>query len=210
MLAEWTAECAADAPTLVVPWSDAESALHYVDLRAEPYDIAEISEAQEYPALARSLRSLNAVRSALLTAKCDVWLLEGDNADELATLQFELDTETEESHAGIAGYIDILWRDRAVFGSAHMQTDMLDRLTRRAERLDHRFAALACVLRPAIASFGSTSLEGFAVTLYVRAVGHDAASALDHWSAALAELTNLLRSRELSPARPSATIDSST
>lgn len=208
MLAEWTAECAADAPTLVVPWSDAASGLHFVNLRAEPYDIAEITEAQEYPALALALRSLNAPRSSFLTAKCDAWTLAAEDAEEdLDALRLELDLDPEEARAGMAGYIDVLWRDRTIFASAHVQTQMLDRLTRRAERSFHPSASLACVLRPAIASFGSTSLEGFAVTLYVRALGHDPEAAQQHWAAALAEVTELLRSRDLSPARPSATID---
>lgn len=208
MLAEWTAECAADAPTLVVPWSDAESGLHFVNLREEPYDIAEITEAQEYPALALALRSLNAPRSPFLTAKCDAWFLHpSDDADELDALCMELDLDREEALAGMAGYIDLLWRDRAIFGSAHLQTEMLDRLTRRAERLFHPSASMACVLRPAIASFGEASLEGFAVTLYIRAVGHDPAAAQQHWAAAMDAITDLLRTRELAPARPSATID---
>jgi hypothetical protein len=207
MLAEWTAECTADAPTLVVPWSDPDSAVRYIDLRAEPYDIAEIPEAELYPALGRTLRSLNATRSPFLTAKCDVWqFCEGE---ELEALHFELDPDPEESHCGIASYIDVLWRDRALFASAHQQTEMLDRLTRRAERLDHHAAALACVLRPAMFDFEDTTVEGFAVTLYVRALGHDAAAAAAHWAAALDDITALLRSRDLAPSRTSATIDTS-
>jgi hypothetical protein len=210
MLAEWTAECSADAPTLVVPWSDPDSSARYIDLRTEPYDIAEIPEAEQYPALGRALRSLNAFRSPFLTAKCDVWLLSPETqADELEMLRFELDLDAEESAAGIASYIDVLWRDRALFASAHQQGEMLDRLTRRAERLDHRTAALACVLRPAMFDFEDSTVEGFAVTLYVRALGHDAPAAIDHWDAALEDITNLLRGRDLAPSRTSATIDTS-
>src|SRR3978361_1439490 len=140
MLAEWTAECSADAPTLVVPWSDPDSSARYIDLRAEPYDIAEIPEAEQYPALGRALRSLNAVRSPVLTAKCDVWLLTPESeSEELEMLRLELDLEP-----------------------------------RRAEMLDYRDAALACVMRPAMFDFEGT-LEGFAVTLYIRAVGADTA-----------------------------------
>jgi hypothetical protein len=210
MLSEWTAECTADAPTLVVPWSDPDSSARYVDLRAEPYDIAEIPEAELYPALGRTLRSLNATRSPFLTAKCDVWLLSADdNVEELEMLRLELDLDAEESMAGIASYIDILWRDRTLFASAHQQREMLDRLTRRAERLEHRAAALACVLRPAMFDFEDTTVEGFAVTLYVRALGHDTASATAHWDAALEDITKLLRGRDLAPSRTSATIDTS-
>jgi len=210
MLAEWTAECTAEAPTLVVPWADPDSTARYVDLRTEPYDIAEIPEAELYPALGRALRSLNATRSPFLTAKCDVWLLSSNtNLDELEILRFELDLDPEESTAGIASYIDLLWRDRALFASAHQQTEMLDRLTRRAERLDHRAAALACVLRPAMFDFEDSTVEGFAVTLYIRALGHDAAAALTQWEAALGDITALLRGRDLAPYRTSATIDNS-
>jgi hypothetical protein len=210
MLAEWTAECTADAPTLVVPWSDPDSSARYIDLRAEPYDLAEISEAEQYPALGRALRSLNATRSPFLTAKCDVWQLSAiSEPEELEALRFELDLDPEESHAGIACYIDILWRDRTLFASAHQQREMLDRLTRRAERLDHRAAALACVLRPAMFDFENTTVEGFAVTLYIRAVGINLASATAHWDAALEDITALLRGRDLAPSRSSATIDTS-
>jgi hypothetical protein len=216
MLAEWTAECSADAPTLVVPWSDPQGSARYIDLRAEPYDIAEIPEAEQYPALGRVLRALNATRSPVLTAKCDVWLLspveqqdEPDDPSELEMLIAELDIEPDEARAGIASYIDILWRDRPLFASAHQQGELLDRLTRRAERLDHPYAALACVMRPAMFDFDSSTVEGFAVTLYVRAVGIDTATALNHWTAALEDIATLLRGRDLALSRSSATIDTS-
>jgi hypothetical protein len=210
MLAEWTAECAVDAPTLVVPWSDPAGSARYIDLRSNPYDIAEIPEAELYPPLGRALRSLNAQRSPFLTAKCDVWQLSaGAEPEELEMLRFELDLDPEVSAAGIASYIDILWRDRALFASAHQQGEMLDRLTRRAERLHQPQAALACVLRPAMFDFEDSTVEGFAVTLYVRALGHDAAAAIAHWDAALADITGLLRGRDLAPSRTSATIDTS-
>ena len=207
MLAEWTAECSADAPTVVVPWADPASPARFIDLRAEPYDIAEIREAELYPALHRALRSLNATRSAFLTSKCDVWPLPGDDsAEELEALRLELDLDPDNATAGLSGYIDLLWRDRALFGSAHQQQEMLDRLTRRAERLDHPEAALSCVLRPAMYALEAT-LEGFAVSLYVRAAGPDAATATARWSAALEAVIALLRGRDLAPLRSSATID---
>ena len=218
MLAEWTAECSPDAPTIAVPWHDPAGFLQFVNLRQNPYDIVEIHEAELYPALNRSLRALNALRSPFLTSKCDVWTLTAGTADdeELAPLQMELDLDPEEAKHGVASYIDILWRDRALFGSAHQQQEMLDRLTRRAERLPHREAALACTLRPAMFDLaamnpdsptGAMTLEGYAVTLYVRAVAADAASAVARWSAALEDVTSLLRGKDLAPARASATID---
>lgn len=210
MLADWSAECSADAPTLVVPWSDPNSHARFVDLRAEPYDIAEIPEADHYPALGRALRALNATRSPFLTAKCDAWtLIAGDlthHADDLESLRFQLDLDPEQTHFGFASYIDLVWRERTVFASAHQQQDRLDRLIRRAQKLFHPEAALECVLRPAMLDLNG-ALEGFAITLYITALGHDADSASHNWSAALEDVVHLLRAKELEPARGSATID---
>jgi hypothetical protein len=50
-------------------------------------------------------------------------------------------------------------------------------------------------------------LEGYAVTLYVTAVGPEAAIAHRRWELALEDVVSLLRSKELEPARGSATID---
>src|SRR5579875_4194924 len=95
MHTEWTAECAADAPMLVVPWSDSSDSSaagsHFVNLRSEPYAIAEIPEAERFPDLARALRALNASRSPFLTAKCDAWPLSSrDSAAELEVIRKEL------------------------------------------------------------------------------------------------------------------------
>jgi hypothetical protein len=209
MLSEWTAECAHDAPTLIVPWSDpkhpGQPGAQFVDLRANPYDIADIPEAEHNPTLARALRSLNATRSPFLTAKCDAWPLD---ATPGVTKPLDADaTEDEDALHGFASYIDLLWRERSVFASAHQQQDRLDRIVRRAQRLQHPEAALECVLRPALLDLNGP-LEGFSVTLYVTALGPESETARRRWELAMDDLVTLLRSKELEPARGSATIDS--
>jgi hypothetical protein len=237
MLSEWTAECSHDAPTLVVPWSDPATGAHFVDLRTHPYDIADIPEAEHYAALGRALRALNATRSPFLTAKCDAWQLtsdagqlahakdplcnsqtepltssqddlsNGDHTAQLEALGLELSVGAEETAHGFASYIDLLWRERSVFASAHQQQDRLDRIVRRAQRLPHHEAALECVLRPAVLDLNGP-LEGFSVTLYVTAVGSEPEIARRRWEFALDDIVALLRSKELESARGSATIDS--
>ena len=212
MLSEWTAECSHDAPTLIVPWSenpsDPASGAHFVDLRANPYDIADIPEIEHNPTLARALRSLNATRSPFLTAKCDTWTLPGaDHADALEALRLELMLSDEDTHFGYASYIDLLWRERSVFASAHQQQDRLDRIMRRAQRLQHPEASLQCVLRPALLDLNGP-LEGFAFTLYVTALGPEPEIAHRRWELAMDDITALLRGKDLEPARGSATIDS--
>jgi hypothetical protein len=209
MLADWSAECSSDAPTLVVPWHDEASGARFVDLRAEPYDIAEIHEAEQYPAMGRALRALNATRSPFLTAKCDVWTMHADDPDNASTLEAlrtEMDLNKGLAQCGLASYIDLLWRERGVFASRHHQQDLLDRLLRRARPLPHAAAALECVLRPAVLDL-TTPLEGFAVTVYVTGVGPDDEAAAHAWSAALEEVVHLLRGKQLGPTRGSATID---
>jgi hypothetical protein len=211
MLSEWTAECSHDAPTLIVPWSenpsDPETGVRFFDLRTNPYDIAEIPEAEHNPTLARTLRALNATRSPFLTAKCDTWSLSNvERPDDLDTLRLELMLPEEDTAYGFGSYIDLLWRERSVFASAHQQQDRLDRIVRRAQRLEHPQAALSCVLRPALLDLNGP-LEGFAFTLYVTALGSEPDAARHNWELALDDITNLLRSKELEPARGSATID---
>ena len=206
MRAEWTAECSDDAPAIVVPWADAASGLHFVDLRAEPYDIAEVSEAEHFPALGRALRSLNATRSPFLSSKCDAWTL---SPEEVAHLAAELDhfTSQDETLHGFGSYIDLLPRDRALFLSAHQQQSWLDRFIRRAVRLEHNDVRLECTLRPAAFESGATLLEGYGFTLFLFALGPEPASALRSWEIALEDAVALLRAREFELQRTSATID---
>ena len=71
MLSEWSAECSADDPVLVVPWSDSSDSTgnrRFIDLRENPYDLDHLPEAEHYPPLMHALRALNAARSPVFTA----------------------------------------------------------------------------------------------------------------------------------------------
>jgi hypothetical protein len=207
MLAEWSAECSADAPVLVVPWSDPATGANFVNLRSEPYELSEIQEAERHPALGRALRALNATRSPFVTAKCDAWPLSAlESPGELEPLRIEMGLPEEEAAFAFTSYIDLLWRDRAVFASAHHQQDRLDRIVRRASKLPHAEAAFQGVLRPAFLDL-EAPLEGFATTIYITAVASDADLAHRRWSDALEDVTDLLRNREFEPNTGSATID---
>jgi hypothetical protein len=197
MLAEWSAECAAEDPVLVVPWSDPDSVAHFVDLREHPYDLDRIPEAEQNPPLMQALRSLNAPRSAVFTAKCDAWSMQ---SDELEALRHNLDPtlygDPTDSPAGFGSYIDLLCRDRALFVSFPQQEQILARLTRRAAALDHPLATLDCILRPALIDL-TVPQEGFAISLYVKALGPDPHTAWELWAAALEAVVTLLRSKDL-------------
>lgn len=201
MLAEWSVECQAEDPVLIVPWSsldsnniqDAAPELRFVDLRANPYDLDHIPEAEQHPALLHALRALNAARSPVFTAKCDVWPMD---PDEIETVRLNLDLSAEEALHGYASYIDLLWTDRSIFTSFHRTEQLLHRLTRHAQPLDLPWAMLDCVVRPAIVDLTGPQ-EGFAISLYVKAVGSDEPSAYTSWEQALAAVTSLLRAKDL-------------
>jgi hypothetical protein len=199
MLATWSAECGAEDPVLVVPWHDPDDpanphAPRFVDLRQNPYDLDHLPEAEQHPALLQALRALNAPRSPVFTAKCDAWPMD---AEELAAARFELGLPAAEAPAGFTSYIDILWRERPVFVSFHQQEQRLHRLVRLLDPLDHPYAMVESVLRPALVDLTGPQ-EGFAATLYVKALGTDAPHAYEHWTSALEALVAILRSRELS------------
>jgi hypothetical protein len=196
MLSEWSAECSPDDPVLVVPWSDPSDPSgnrRFIDLRENPYDLDHLPEAEHFPPLMHALRALNATRSSVFTAKCDAWTLDSEELDNLRT---ELDMIAEDAPDGFGSYIDLLWRERSTFASYHQQEQMLHRLTRHATTLEHPYAMLDCVIRPALVDLTGPQ-EGFAVSLYVKALGHDAQTAETNWASALDAVVALLRSKDL-------------
>jgi hypothetical protein len=196
MLSEWSVECSADDPVLVVPWHDAADPTgnrRFIDLRENPYDLDHLTEAEQFPALMHALRALNAARSPVFTAKCDAWPLD---AEELDALRLNLDLSAEEAQSAFASYIDILWRERSIFASFHQQEQLMHRLTRHATVLEQPNAMLDCVIRPAMVDLTGPQ-EGFAVSLYVKAVGHDPQGAEENWAAGLDAVAGLLRSKDL-------------
>jgi hypothetical protein len=193
MVTDWSALCSPDDPVLVVPWSDSVTGRSFVDLRANPYDFDAIPEAVHYPALLQALRALNATRSPLFTAKSDVWRL---SEEELESLRLELDTAVEDSRAGLASYIDLIFREKAIFTSAAHHQQWIARLLRVAGDVNESAAMLDCTLRPALLDLGAPQ-EGYAITIYVKAVGSDDEAAELTWAAALGDVVKLIRTREL-------------
>jgi len=204
MVSDWSVECSAEDPVLVVPWSTNSdpAAPHFVDLRENPYDLDQISEAEQTPPLMQALRALNVPRSPVFTAKCDAWVLDPEELGELA-VELELDVhDLGGEHAeqpemtGFASYIDLVWRDRTIFASFHQSEQLLHRLTRLAAPLEHPNAMLDCVMRPALVDFTGPR-EGYSITLYIKALGANAEAAKEAWSAALQAVVGLLRSKDI-------------
>ncbi len=191
---EWSTATAMDDPVLVVPWQTPDGDGRWVDLREDDFGLDEIREADEHPALLSALRALNSGRSPVFTAKCDVWAM---GEDELAATRDDLLLEAEQAETGMACYLDLLWRDRAIFASRHRTEQMLYRLDRMIEELPGTLAKAEAVIRPAVVELDGAVGEGYCLSLYVKGVGVDAAEADERWSAALAEVAALFRRSEL-------------
>ena len=212
MVADWSVECSAEDPVLVVPWTVAEAAgsaadsstpsstqssADFVDLRENPYDLDQIPEAEQHPPLMQALRALNAPRSAVFTAKCDAWPLDSSELDDLRE-QLEIGADAHDiTGSGFASYIDLVWRDRTIFASFHQSEQLLHRLARLAAPIDQPLAMLDCVLRPAMVDLTSPQ-EGFAISLYIKALAQDAYTAKQVWASALEAVVALLRSKDVS------------
>jgi hypothetical protein len=181
--ATWAIAFGAESPVLAVPWHDDDGRIAYIDLRAQPERIGEIPEARENPVLAHVLARLNALESPWATAKCDRWPLDEDDL-QAAALHLDLDG----AQAGIGSYIDLYHRDAAKFASLEDHRDLLQRLTRAAEKSGPPAAMLELTLRHCIAE----GAEGYAITAFLHAVGEDAARAQTNWEAALAALAQIL------------------
>jgi len=194
MLAEWSAECSAEDPVLVVPWKDPDGTAAFVDLRANPYDFDAIPEAEHHPPLMQALRALNAARSPVFTAKCDAWPLD---AGELEHLQLNLDLVAEDAPAGFGSYIDLVARERSVFTSFHQHEQLLRRLARLAAPLEYPAAALDCVVRPALIDLEGPQ-QGYAISLYLRALAATEQAALQEWAASLEAVVALVRGKDFS------------
>jgi hypothetical protein len=198
MLAEWSVECAPEDPVLVVPWDSSTGpggTACFIDLRAHPYDLHHIPEAEQHQPLMQALRALNATRSPVFTAKCDAWSLSPEELEHLR-LNLDLSDDPAQTASGFASYIDLIWRDRYLFTSFPQQEQLLRRLTRHAATLDHPSAALDCILRPAFVDLDGPQ-EGYALSLYIKALGPDPHTAWEAWAAALAAVVALLRGKDL-------------
>ena len=133
-------------------------------------------------------------RSPVFTAKCDAWPLD---AAELEHLQLNLDVVAEDSPAGFGSYIDLVARERSLFTSFHQHEQLLRRLTRLAAPLEYPAAALDCVVRPALVDLEGPR-QGYAISLYLRALDADQQAALQGWAAALEAVVALVRGKDFS------------
>ncbi len=186
MDADWSVECAADDPLVVVPWKNVTETITFIDLRAFPDALTEIPETQQSPALAAALRQWNQPDSPIFTAKCDLWAYPADlfDADDLPGFAF--------AHGG---YIDLIQHAPDLFASFSAAEAQLRQWTEAARCLPTPNARCEWTLRrawiavpehaPGLSSLETTYDKGFATTLYVWGYGASPQAAATTWASAL-------------------------
>lgn len=184
MEADWSVECGADDPTVVVPWHSEDGSRRYVDLRLKPSAVEHISEAQQFPCLATALRRWNTAESHVFTAKCDVWNYPADlfDAEDLPGFKFAQ-----------GSYMDLISADMAKFQSFAACEKQLRAWTAAARIIPLQHCRCEWILRSALifppdlssaADGTAKALAGFATTLYVWGYGASAEAANSAWNEA--------------------------
>ncbi len=160
MEADWEVEMGPDTPVIYTLWDG------WVDLRAAPELIGRITEAKDFPSLADALLRLNAPESGLWTAKCDLWMADEGDPDEMEA------TEAEVAF-GLACYIDVLPRDELVFPHLNAAEVWVRGVVDRLRRVPCRCCRADLVIRQALAG----QMDGVGVTAYVAGCGAEERSA---------------------------------
>jgi hypothetical protein len=185
---DWSVECGANDPWVVVPWSGKDRAIRYIDLRAAPERLMEIPEAARFPSIAEALRQWNKPESALYTAKCDVWSYTADLFDANDLPGFAC------AHAS---YIDLLTSQRQIFADFAAAENLLRRWSASAQHIRPANCRAEWILRrarilpaetPASAHPNPVPLDGFAATLYVWGYGNTSQEAEQNWARSLMAL----------------------
>jgi hypothetical protein len=179
MDADFSIELSREDPVLDLPWKDANDAsgkIAYFDLKRQPELIASITEARQFPELAKFLVKMNSPHSALESAKCDVWATNEMSAEE---------SIFNASHK-FASYVDLLFCDVEHRKSLPFQESFVRSLTELLRRAPEIGASLElcvrkCFYEQAGESDGEPE-EGLYFTLYLNGYGNDDLAARRNWA----------------------------
>ena len=176
MLAEWNVELGDDDPRLELPWSSADGALRFLDLKRQPELLLEVREACSYPELAEFLSWANSPDTPLETAKCDAW----------TSRQITPEEEVFGEPCKFGSYVDLLFVERESqtrFADHEQFARALSRLLRHAPEIGSsaEFTIRRCVDHRA----GNEADDGFYITFYLHGYGEDEHQARKRWAIAL-------------------------
>ena len=196
MDAEFSAEIAADAPALELPWSSGDGASRFLDLRSRPELLLEVGEAARNRALGEFLATINSAEGPLQTVKCDTWL--------------SAEIREEEKIYGTAmkygSYIDLVFTSegaRRSFDAHEKFVRALCALLAKApsisvaaefivRRCYVHTAELAAGKLPAVDAPPGNSADAFCVSFYLTGYGDEEDEARQRWTIGLKLVENAI------------------
>jgi hypothetical protein len=182
MDADFSIEVGREDPVLDFPWKDPAGKFAYVDLKRRPELMASIEEAEQFPELKESLRTLNSARSMVETAKCDAWA-----ASELSP-----EEEIYNAPHKFASYVDVVFFDIDARLSLSAHEQLARKLVELLRRVPETPSAVEVCIRRCYFGENNGVREGFYFTLYVSGYGNDDASARLHWGVTLKLMGNAI------------------
>ena len=136
MHADFSVELGRDDAALELPWSSADPAVRFYDLKKHPELLRQVPEAVAYPELGAFLARINAAGFPLATAKCDAWR--------------SREVEPEEEIYGdrkFVSYIDLVFEDEAARYSFEKHEAFAKMLCRLLSQTPEIPAAVEVVIR---------------------------------------------------------------
>jgi hypothetical protein len=181
MDADVSIELGRDDPVLDFPWTDPARKIAYFDLKRRPELIAQVEEAVKFRELAEFLKKVNSARSALESAKCDVW----------ATTELSAEEEIFNASHKFASYVDLVFTDPEQRDSLPFHERFAKRLTELLRRAPEISGAVELCIRRCF-FLGGAADEGLYLTLYVNGYGSDKDAARMNWSIATKLVENAI------------------
>ena len=166
-----------------MPWAAERGGPRYYDLKRQPDLLLNVDEAQRVSELAEFLSKVNSARSALETAKCDVWPSTEMNPEEKiygATHKF-------------VSYIDLLFSDIRCRFSFPEHEQLAKGLTQLLQRAPEIPASTEFLIRRCYYHAGEKTRDGFYITFYLFGYGDDEPQSRERWAIGLKLVQNAIR-----------------
>ncbi|MFZ0479998.1 MAG: hypothetical protein WAL71_12685 [Terriglobales bacterium] len=175
MDADFSIELGREDPVLDFPWTDPAGALAYFDLKRHPELIAKVEEAEKFPELADFLSKVNSPRSAVESAKCDVW----------STTELSAEEEIFNASHKFASYVDLVFSNPQQRSSLPVHESSARRLAELLRRAPEIAASVEVCVRRCFFGDAGDIREGFYFTVYVNGYGGDEGTARKNWAITL-------------------------
>ena len=182
MDADYSIELGRDDPVLDLPWTDPSGKLAYFDLKRHPELLEKIEEARTHRELAELLTKLNSPRSAVESAKCDVW----------STTELSAGEDIYNASRKFASYVDIVFSDIAQRSSFAFHEGFVKKLAELLRRAPEIPSSVEICVRRCFFGGNVNVREGFYLTVYANGFGNNEAEARRNWAVALQLVGNAI------------------